>query len=65
MKGRGTGFYNPRGLSPVDRAKLDNALGDIADGKVSESDLEAALVEIADMVAAQDDALVEIAGLIE
>ena len=49
MKGRGTGFYNPRGLSPVDRAKLDNALGDIADGKVSESDLESALVEIADM----------------
>ena len=28
-------------------------------------DLEAAAVELADMVAAQDDALVELAGLIE
>lgn len=40
------------------RAELENE-------KQRNDDLEAAAVELADMVAAQDDALVELAGLIE
>lgn len=65
MKGKGNRFYVPRGLTPAERAKLDNVLAAVAAEAEGQSDVEAALVELADMVAAQDDALVELAGMIE
>lgn len=59
-----TGFYAPRSLTPLERAKLDNVAAGVAAGEVAQTDAEAALVELAEMIAAQDDALVELAEII-
>ena len=39
--------------------------GEINRLKVGNADIEAALVELAELAAAQDDAIVELAGLVE
>lgn len=57
-------FYNRKGLSPAERAKLDNAAADAEAGKEGQDDIEAALIELAELAAAQDDALVELAEII-
>jgi len=61
---KGNGFYNPKGLSPAERAKLDSVIAGVAESAAGQADAEAALVELAEMIAAQDDALVELAEMI-
>lgn len=56
-------FIN-RNLSPKDRAKLDNAVGLSKTNAQNDEDIMAALVELGELFAAQDDALVELAELI-
>lgn len=53
-----------RVISPADQAGIENAIAGMAEGAAEREDVEAALVELADMIAAQDDALVELAELI-
>ncbi len=53
-----------RAISPADQAGIENAIAGMAEGAAEREDVEAALVELADMIAAQDDALVELAELI-
>lgn len=52
-------------LDLPDRAALENAMAQTATNTQKGDDIEAALVELADLFAAQDDALVELAELIE
>lgn len=54
-----------KGLSPAERAAFDNAAaGAVVNGQGVE-DLMNALVEIGELIAEQEDALVELAGMIE
>jgi hypothetical protein len=48
-----------------ERAALENAVAQTAANAEKGVDIESALVELAELFAAQDDALVELAGIIE
>ena len=48
----------------MEEGKINRLLAENEQLKVANADTEAALVELAELAAAQDDALVEIAGLI-
>ena len=52
-------------LELPDRAALENAMAQTVANTQKGEDIEAALVELAELFAAQDDALVELAGIIE
>lgn len=64
MSGKGNGFFNPRGMNPLERAKLEKATADIAAGQAEDEDVQSALIELAEMIIDQEDALVEIAEII-
>ena len=48
----------------AEEGRVNRLTSELAQERQRNDDLEAALVEVADMVAAQDDAIVEIAGII-
>lgn len=50
-------------MNAADMAKLENAVAKSNMNEANANDIMTALVELADMIATQDDALVEIAGL--
>lgn len=52
-------------LELPDRAALENAMAQIVANAQKGDDIENALVELAELFAAQDDALVELAEIIE
>ena len=52
-------------LELPDRAALENAMAQIVVNTQKGADIENALVELAELFAAQDDALVELAEIIE
>jgi hypothetical protein len=52
-------------LELPDRAALENAMAQIVANTQKGDDIENALVELAELFAAQDDALVELAEIIE
>lgn len=52
-------------LELPDSAALENAMAQTVANTQKGADIENALVELAELFAAQDDALVELAGLIE
>lgn len=52
-------------LELPDRAALENAIARTVENAQKGMDIEAALVELADLFAAQDDAIVELAEIIE
>ncbi len=54
-----------RKLDLADLADIENAAAAAAENSVNIEDLTSALVELGELFAAQDDALVELAGLIE
>lgn len=55
---------NKVGLTPAERAALDNAAAGAVTNGMNIEDLTDALVELGELFAAQDDALVELAELI-
>ena len=55
---------NKSGLSPMERSELDNAAAGVF-RNVSVEDVMNALVELGELFAEQDDALVELAELLE
>ena len=65
MNNKGNHFYNPRGMSPLERAMFDNMRAKQEEYERRFEENEAAMCELADMAAAQDDALVEIAGIVD
>lgn len=58
-------YLRRKRLELSDRAALENAIAQAAANTEKGADIESALVELADLFAAQDDALVELAELIE
>ncbi len=48
----------------AEEGRVNRLTSELTQERQRNDDLEAALVEVADMVAAQDDAIVEIAGII-
>ena len=52
-------------LNPSDAADLENAAAGAANNAVNIDDLMSAVCELAELAAEQDDALTELAGLIE
>lgn len=52
-------------LNPSDAADLENAAAGAANNAVNIDDLMGAVCELAELAAEQDDALAELAGLIE
>ena len=54
-----------RSLHPMERAKLDNAQSGAVQNATNIEDLTNALLELGELFAEQDDALVELAELIE
>ena len=52
------------GMTPKDRADLENAVAGNVTNAANADDIMAALVELGELFAAQDDALVELAELI-
>ncbi len=54
-----------RKLSPAERAYLDNARAGAEKNALSIDDIMNAIVELGELYAEQDDALVELAGLVE
>jgi len=61
---RDTNFYRKRGLSPRERIEMDNMRADLARERQHNAELETALVELADLYAQQDDAIVELAEIV-
>ena len=57
-------FYQKRGMSPPERSKLENAVAGVRSALETGSDVENALIELAEMITEQEDALVEIAEII-
>ena len=53
------------GMSPAEKAALENAAANGEANAASIEDVMNAIVELGDLFAAQDDALVELASLIE
>lgn len=53
-----------KGLTPAERAALDNASAGVITNGASIEDLMNALVELGELFAEQDDALVELAELL-
>mgnify|MGYP000252310335 CR=1 FL=1 len=56
---------NRSALTPAEKDALENATAGVAVNSINAEDLMSALVELGDIIAAQDDALVELAELIE
>ena len=53
------------GMNPMEQANLENAVAGSEINAANAEDIMAALVELGELFAEQDDALVELAGLIE
>ena len=53
-----------KGLKPAERAELDNAAAGAVTNGAGIEDLMNAIVELGELFAEQDDALVELAGMI-
>lgn len=54
-----------RKLKPAERANLDNAAAGAENNALNINDIMDAMVELGELFAAQDDAIVELAELIE
>ena len=55
MKVKDGGIYRGRTLSPRERVELDNLRADLAAERIRNSECEAALVELADIVTAFEE----------
>ena len=64
MKASEANFYQHKMLAPRERVDFDNLKADMAAEKEHSSELEEALIELAELFAEQDDALVELAEII-
>lgn len=58
-----TPFYRT-GMHPKDRVDIENLIAQLVAERQRSDELENALVELAELYAAQDDALVELAEMI-
>ena len=65
MAQKETGFYKPKSMNVRDRAEMERLRAELAKQTQRADEAEAALVELAELYAEQDDAIVELAGLIE
>ncbi len=57
-------IFKVRGMSPKERAEMENLKAQLKIEKQRNDDYEVALVELAELAADQDDAIVELAGLL-
>lgn len=53
------------GMTPKEKTDLENASAKAEQATANDEDIMAALVELGELFAEQDDALVELAGMIE